>query len=70
MHGKHEGGGPECDSGDGWRGAHRSPASSCFVVPDPERGEGQRPRLLVWGEGPSAHQVLKVIQVPEVSGCR
>lgn len=70
MHGKHEGGGPECDSRDGWRGAHRRPASSCFAVPDPERGEGQRPRLLVWGEGPSAHQVLKVIQVPEVSGCR
>lgn len=47
----------------------RGAPASCFAVPDPERGEGQRPRLLVWGEGPSAHQVLKVIQVPEVSGC-
>lgn len=30
----------------------RGGPASCFTVPDPERGEGQRPRLLVWGEGP------------------
>lgn len=66
MHGTHEGGGPECDSRDGWRGADQRPASRSWTL----RGAKARGPVSWSGERVHAHQVLKVIQVPEVSGCR
>lgn len=66
MHGKHEGGGPECDSRDGWL-ARGGPASCC--ASRTLRGAKARGPVSWSGERVHAHQVLKVIQVPEVSGC-